>query len=218
MNRHRLSFQTEASLLTLVAIAATVYFCSIGCKKSPGDPYVSGILAHRAEVDSFFRFHPQSPFNLDTSIRYEGIKWFPPDEQYCFKSVLYPYEPRDTVIVLGTKGEERTQIKYGYFIIGFAGMKYQLNVYTGPSPPDSGEERFFSLWFTDQTTGKETYPVGRYLDVGDENSDPEFIYTIDFNNAYNPYCAYCSLYSCAIPRKEDHLRFPILAGEMKYHK
>jgi uncharacterized protein (DUF1684 family) len=59
--------------------------------------------------------------------------------------------------------------------------------------------------------------VGRYLEVGQEVADPDYLYTIDFNNAYNPYCAYSSQYSCAIPRKEDHLDFPIRAGEMKYH-
>jgi uncharacterized protein (DUF1684 family) len=63
----------------------------------------------------------------------------------------------------------------------------------------------------------ETYHVGRYVDVGAEQPDPEHVYVIDFNNAYNPYCAYSSLYSCAIPRREDRIPTPVRAGELKYH-
>jgi uncharacterized protein (DUF1684 family) len=74
-----------------------------------------------------------------------------------------------------------------------------------------------SVWFTDETTGKETYRVGRYVEVGEENPDPQFVYTIDLNKAYNPYCAYSDLYSCAIPRKEDHIPIAIRAGEKNYH-
>ncbi len=71
-------------------------------------------------------------------------------------------------------------------------------------------------WFTDKTTGNETYPVGRYLDF-ELNNDPEFIYKLDFNRAYNPYCAYSDLYTCAIPTKEDYLDFEIKAGEKTFH-
>jgi uncharacterized protein (DUF1684 family) len=75
---------------------------------------------------------------------------------------------------------------------------------------------YFSIWFTDLTTGEESYGVGRYLDF-ELNSDKDFIYTIDFNLAYNPYCAYSSEYTCAIPTKEDYVDSEIEAGEKKYH-
>jgi uncharacterized protein (DUF1684 family) len=74
-----------------------------------------------------------------------------------------------------------------------------------------------SVWFTDETTGKETYDVGRYIDVGNEQPSADFDYTIDFNKAYNPYCAYSNLFSCAVPRKQDHLDVALRVGEMKYH-
>ena len=180
---------------------------------------VDEILAHRKEVDSIFQNDPSSPFNRDTSVHFNGIKWFPPDVKYYFKSKLYKYKIPESVLIYGTKGEERKHIKYGYFIINFEGKEYRLNVYK-ISPADPNYERYknyLSVWFTDETTGKETYQVGRYVDVGDENNDPDFLYTINLNNAYNPYCAYTPLYSCAIPRKEDHLNFAVKAGEMKYH-
>jgi uncharacterized protein (DUF1684 family) len=74
------------------------------------------------------------------------------------------------------------------------------------------------VWFTDETTGQDTYGVGRYVDVGNEDADPDHPYVIDFNKAYNPYCAYSNLFSCAVPRKEDHLDIALRVGEMKYHE
>ena len=52
--------------------------------------------------------------------------------------------------------------------------------------------------------------MGRYLDF-EKVDDPEHVYTLDFNLAYNPYCAYTSAYGCAIPRKEDRLDLAITA-------
>jgi hypothetical protein len=77
-------------------------------------------------------------------------------------------------------------------------------------------KKYYSIWFTDKTTNEESYGVGRYLDFK-KSDNPNKVYTIDFNYAYNPYCAYNSNFSCAIPRKEDHINFAIKAGEKKYH-
>ncbi len=174
------------------------------------------IAQYRAEADDFFRNNPASPFVRDTSIRYTGIKWFPADLKYYFQSQLFRYEHPETVIVLGTKGEERKELKYGYFILPFEGTEYTLNVYKDVQKNSKQPSRSLAVWFTDETTGKETYHVGRYVEVGDEEPDPSHLYTINLNNAYSPYCSYSGLYSCAVPRKEDHLAFAVRAGEMAY--
>ena len=182
---------------------------------------VEEVLNHRKEVDDDFRNNPDSPFNLDSSIRFDGIKWFPPDVNFHFLSRLFRYQTPETVTVYGTKGEPRKQLRFGYFELPLNGNLLRMNVYKF-TPSDSTRYRLYkdnlSVWFTDATTGKETYNVGRYIDVGDQKDDPMYLYVIDFNNAYNPYCAYSARYSCAIPPKEDHFDFPIRAGEMKYHE
>ncbi|MER3523273.1 MAG: hypothetical protein C4326_04215 [Ignavibacteria bacterium] len=180
---------------------------------------------HRAAMDEFFRNDPESPFRRDTSVRYEGLTWYPIDPQYCGKSVLHRYEHPETVIVFGTKGEERRNLRYGYFEFDVpdenGSMKrIRLNVYKF-TPYDAKRYALYrnvlSVWFTDKTTGTETYHVGRYVEIGEEHPDPGHVYTIDLNKAYTPYCAYSDLYSCAIPRKEDHLDVAIRAGEKTYH-
>lgn len=181
---------------------------------------INEILEHRAKQDTFFRNSSDSPFKRDTTIKYQGLKYFEPNLKFYFKSKLHKYKNPDTVVVLGTKGEERKQLKYGYFELNFEGKKYKINVYKF-TPYDSVRYSLYkdhlSFWFRDKTTVKETYEVGRYVEIGKENPNPEHIYIIDLNKAYNPYCAYSPIYSCAIPREEDYLDFEVRAGEKKYH-
>ena len=139
--------------------------------------------------------------------------------------MLHRYQHADTVIVMGTKGEERKQLRYGFFEFVVPDeygtpTTLRLNVYKFTPYDTKRYARYkdnLSVWFTDKTTGKETYDVGRYVEIGNENPDPTHVYTIDLNKAYNPYCAYSSLFSCAVPRKEDHLTIALRVGELKYH-
>lgn len=204
-------------LITLISVLL------ISCSKKEINPeYLKEIESYRAQKDSFFRFDPNSPFNRDKSVKFTGLKYFDVNPDFVFKSKLYRYAIPETVIVLGTKGEERTQIKYGYFQFSYKGKTYKINVYKYPETSiKEGKEylrNYLAVWFRDLTTGDETYEVGRYLDVEEESPDPEYLYTLDFNKAYNPYCAYTPIYSCAIPREEDFINIRITAGEKKYHQ
>jgi uncharacterized protein (DUF1684 family) len=177
-------------------------------------------------VEEFFTKDPGSPFRRDTTIAYEGIRWFPINPAFRVASLLHRYGTPDTVIIMGTRGEQRRNLKYGYFDFLLPDEKgravpCRLNVYKF-TPYDGQRYLLYrdqlSVWFTDATTGKETYHVGRYVDVGLDFPDPAHRYTIDLNKAYNPYCAYSTMYSCAIPREEDHLPVAVRAGEMTYHQ
>ena len=226
MNLRRITFNDILIAIVIVCALLTVSGCqqhrlqTVAFSAQDSIKIIQDILAHRAEIDSAFQNDSTSPFRRDSSVCFTGIKWFPPDLSYYFKSKLYRYDHPETVSVYGTKGEERKHLKYGYFLLQFAGQEYRLNVYkfTASDPARFIKYRnYLSVWFTDRATGNQTYNVGRYVDVEDESSEPNHLYTINLNNGYNPYCAYTHLYSCAIPPKEDHLDFAVLAGEMKYH-
>ncbi|MBI4535848.1 MAG: DUF1684 domain-containing protein [Ignavibacteriae bacterium] len=183
-------------------------------------------VAYRAEVEVYMRDDPGSPFGRDTTIKFHGLHWFPIDPRYRVSSVLHKYEDPETVVVLGTKGEERKQLRYGYFEFVLPDEQgnakpLRINVYKF-TPYDTKRYALYkdnlSVWFTDSTTSIETYGVGRYVEVGNEHPDPSHVYSIDFNKAYNPYCAYSNLFSCAIPRKEDRLEIALHAGEKNYHE
>ena len=187
---------------------------------------VSENAEYRREREAFLRDNPDSPFKRDRVIEFHGTSWYPVNVRYRGLSVLHRYATPEITIVKGTKGEDRKQLRYGYFEfpvpdMGGAPALIRLNVYKF-TPSDSLRYArypdFLNVWFTDETTGNETYEVGRYVDVGDEHPDPQHVYVIDLNMAYNPFCAYNDSYSCAIPRKEDHVSISIRAGEKKYHQ
>lgn len=175
--------------------------------------YAKQIEHMRTQTDRWMRTNPDSPFNAKEKVEFHPLNYYEPNMDFIFKSKLYEYDPKDTVTVFGTKGEKRTFLRYGYFNINYEGQTHKLNLYVGRT---ADGKTYPSIWFTDETTNDETYGVGRYLNIRLSN-DPEHIYTIDFNAAYNPYCAYSKEYSCAIPRKEDHLNFAVEAGEKKFH-
>ena len=189
-------------------------FNSCGKKYSPEQlAYINGIEKLRKEKDNDMKNDPDSPFQRDKNVPFHNLNYFPVDPNYVFHSKLYLYKNQDTVSIFGTKGEERKIVRYGYVTFNLNNTSYKLNVYKGIS---SSGSIYYTIWFTDKTTNVETYGVGRYLDF-DLSPDTNYIYTIDFNMAYNPYCAYTPMYSCAIPRKEDHIDAAIEAGEKKFH-
>jgi hypothetical protein len=175
--------------------------------------YISSIENERKEKDDYIKDDPYSPFNQEPKVKFEPLKYYDVDPSFVFKSKLTEFESKDTIIISGTKGEEREVLKYGFVTFVHENNNFKMNVYEGRSR--SGQT-YHSLWFTDLTTNEETYGVGRYLDF-ELSPDKDYIYTIDFNKAYNPYCAYSSKYSCAIPTKEDFLSLEIKAGEKKFH-
>lgn len=175
--------------------------------------YINTLKQEREAKDEEMRDDANSPFNRDSTAEFKPLKYYKPTAEFIFKSKLYLNDKQDTITIFGTRGEPRKTIVFGYVLLDYKGKLYKLNVYKSNS---STGESYYSLWFTDKTTGNETYPVGRYLDF-ELNSNPDYVYTIDFNRAYNPYCAYSSLYTCAIPTKDDYLDFEIKAGEKKFH-
>lgn len=176
--------------------------------------YIATVEKSRQEKDEWMKNNASSPFNKDSTAHFSPLKYFPVNPDFVFTSVLFENEQKDTVIIFGTKGEERKVVKYGYVVWNRGNEKRTINVYKGVSR--TGVE-YYSIWFTDKTTNKETYGVGRYIDFT-MNDDSDFRYTIDFNLAYNPYCAYSAQFSCAIPTKEDYIDVAIEAGEKKFHE
>lgn len=189
---------------------------SLSCVKeysTKDKQYIARINQIRADKDEFMKTDPDSPFNRDSSAVFHKLKYFDADPDWVFESLLYENKLKDTVEIFGTKGEARKAIRYGKVKFSRSGRDYVINVYK--SFTKSGQE-YFSVWFTDKTTGNETYSVGRYIEFL-KQKDPFHKYTIDFNLAYNPYCAYSRFYSCAIPTQEDYIDLLIEVGEKKFN-
>jgi hypothetical protein len=134
--------------------------------------------------------------------------WFEPDPALCVEAKLVPEaQPREEV-VMSTRGNKRRALKLGVLEFTLAGKALRLTALRLLEPGVG--EAAISVFFRDATTGKESYPVGRYVEPAALGGDR---YVLDFNRAYNPSCAFSALYNCPIPPRENVLPVAIHAGE-----
>lgn len=179
------------------------------------DQFKSEFENYLQEKNNYFKNGENSPLPEVDQSGFTGLHYYDYNPVYRFEGSIIKYENPDTVIIYGTKkDDERPSLKYGYFAFNLYNQKHQLQIYK-IIRKDTTYQQYLFLGFTDGTSNKETYGGGRYIDL-EENEDNYYI--VDFNYAYNPYCAYNPKYSCAIPTKENHLEVAIEAGEKKWHE
>ncbi len=155
-----------------------------------------------------------SPLLEEDKESFQGLNYYDYDINWRFEGPIQLFSDPDTIIILGSKGEERKCFNFGYFNFFKNGKNYKLMILKFP-PHKEGAKFYFFLGFWDKSSGKETYGGGRYIDI-EEN--PENYYVVDFNYSYNPYCAYNHRYSCAVPPLENRLSLEIKAGEKIFKK
>lgn len=155
-------------------------------------------------------FDPQSPGFK----RYKGVRYFPVDPAYRYVVRLIPDPKPEAVTILATHSDPRRALRIGWFEFLAGKTPCRIAAYRLLEPGVA--EDAVSVFFRDATTGKESYPVGRYVDP---KRLPDGAYLLDFNLAYNPACAYSKHYNCPIPPRENALPVAIRAGEMdpRYH-
>ena len=172
------------------------------------EAYVRRIEAERIEKDDFFRTHPHSPIPWGVRGRMKGLEYFPIDPTYRFRVKLVRYPKPEPVVLATSKGVPRNMVKSGYFEFTIGGQTRRLQVYRSLEPDAS-----LFVPFRDATSGVESYGAARYLDIEERPSDD---YVLDFNLAYNPYCAYSNDYVCPFPPRENWLDIAIRAGEKDF--
>lgn len=169
----------------------------------------SRLADFRLHKDEYFRDGANSPLDFDDVERFEALDYFPENAALAFVLDLDTDAP-DTgdIVQLDTSDGLVVEFaKAGRVTFTVGDQQRSLTVLK-----DLHRGRFF-LPFTDATTGVETYEVGRYLDP-QQNRDGQLI--VDFNYAYNPYCAYGEGWSCPTPPAENHLNVRIEAGEKNF--
>jgi len=205
----------QKSLIIFTVLIITFSFFSCGENFTPEEiKYIEKVKQIRNETDNYMKNNPDSPFNYKGKVEFHPLNYFDVNLSFVFESKLHEYETKDTVVIFGTKGEERQAVRFGYFPIKYEGNEFNLKLYE--SSANEGDQKYYSIWFTDRTTNNESYGVGRYINF-EKKDDPDHFYLIDFNFAYNPYCAYSPDYSCAIPTINDYIDIAIRAGEKKFH-
>ena len=160
------------------------------------------LLSARRQKDQFFKTNPQSPLTPEQQAQFTSLSYYDYNPELDLKITAEAFNNSQFVPIQTTTGDVRQYKRYGQFTFTVDGQEMRLTIYEA----DYG----FFLPFVDAGAGTETYPAGRYL-------EPEYLgdnrFHVDFNHAYNPYCAYDEGWSCPITPAENRLKVAIRAGE-----
>jgi len=165
------------------------------------------LLRFRERKDISFRTDHDSPFSRED---FGGLKYFEPNPEFRLETELHRNPAPGSAMMTTSKGTRQLFNNIGYFELSIEGRSVRLNAYQSAERDDPS----IFIPFRDATSGKESYGAARYLDLEVEHDDK---YAVDFNYAYNPYCAYSDAYVCPLPPTENWLSVAIRAGEKKYH-
>lgn len=203
-----------------VAAAALALLLCAGCTGSgdavmeavpPPDGWEQAVLESRAEKDRDFRLDPDSPIPPERREAFDGLGYWPVDPAYRLEGPLLPYPEPEPFTIITTTGKSRPCERYAKLRFRLRGELLELQVYR---LLDSSSSSPF-LPFTDATSGVETYPAGRYVDL---ERIGENRWVLDFNRAFNPLCAYGmpERYVCPVTPPENRLPVRVEAGERGY--
>jgi uncharacterized protein (DUF1684 family) len=164
-------------------------------------------LDFRKLKDEFFAEDQESPLSPGQKADFKGLNYFPVDPSLRLKVKVELIEDSHEFKIPTSTGSYQTYRRFGRFKLSLEGQESWLTIY-------ADEDSYF-LPFVDSLAGKETYPAGRYLEP---EPLPDGRFQIDFNLAYNPYCAYNEMWSCPLTPAENRLKVAIRAGEKIFHE
>ena len=193
----------------LSAVSALVVLTCLGCSNKPPDEdrdYPARIAEERALKDAAFQ-KDSDPIPDNRKKDLLPLAYFPVDPDYKVAAVLKPTDDETVIPMPTSTGTARQMRRAGLLEFTIKGQPTRLTALVDLT--DRNLEHL-TVMFSDLTSGTETYPAGRYLDL---SRNATGIYEIDFNRAYNPYCYYNASYECPYPPPENRLKVPIRAGE-----
>lgn len=171
--------------------------------KSNPQAYITKIEAERKAKDELFKSGPDSPIADKAS--FHGLHYFKVNPEFLVKANIVPYTGDEKELTITyTDGTNEKYVRYGYANFTINGQAEKLLLLENDGT--------LSVLFKDETSGKETYGGGRYIDYPVSGIKNNTI-ILDFNKAYNPYCAYQENFACPVPPKENKLTVSIFAGE-----
>ena len=187
-----------------------MFILSFSISAQDSTEYVNEILAHQMEQNHEFADSLKSPLKEEDRKVFSHLEFFPINKDYRVEAKFVKAENEEPFKMQTSTDREPWYIKYGEAHFKIKGEELVLSIYKSlRTVKMEGYEDYLFLPFADYTNGLESYGGGRFIDL--KIPEGETI-VIDFNKAYNPYCAYNSRYSCPIPPEENELQVEIPAG------
>ena len=185
-------------------------FCSVFSLAQQKDKYAESISAYQK---NYISTHGVVKGNDRKYFRF-----FPVNADYNINCAFEKITDTADITMKTSDGKTKHYFKYGRVNFTIAGTACTLFLYQSKDLMQTENyEDYLFIPFTDSTTGDQSYGSGRYLDFFISDIDKNSL-KVDFNKAYNPYCAYTTGFHCPVPPKENHLPLAIKAGEMAFGK
>ena len=156
----------------------------------------------RRDKNHYYQTDRHSPLTPEQKRTFQGLAYFPENPDLVLELQIEEFQQKDEIRMQTSTGDVQVYQRFGRLHFTVEGQPAELVLY-------QSEDGYF-LPFVDVLANRETYGAGRYLEP-EPSGDGRF--TVDFNYAYNPYCAYNELWSCPITPFENRLKVPIRAGE-----
>jgi uncharacterized protein len=181
--------------------------------QTASEDFLKEILEFQDKLNRSYKDPEKSPLKKEKLESFLAHDFFPPNDTFRVEAT-FKRTPKEKVFKMKTTTERLPDyLKYGELYFELNGKQHRLNLYQNIQLSAKEEYKdYLFLPFTDLTSGSETYGGGRYIDFKIPQSKKV---VLDFNKAYNPYCAYNNIYSCPIPPPENFIDEAIRAG-VKY--
>ena len=188
--------------------------CLVGCAQKKQS--IQGETEFQRELNAAYKDVTTSPLKEKDRKQFKGLDFFSFDSTYVVRAQFKRTPNEDPFKMKTTTERLPIYVKYGELLFHLKGEDFKLNIYQNQGLIEQeGYEDYLFLPFLDETNGLESYGGGRYIDARIPEGDTMII---DFNQAYNPYCAYNDKYSCPIVPRENYLRTRIEAGVKAFGK
>ena len=174
--------------------------------------YIQEAKAYQEALNEEYASEEHSPLNKEDLAQFEALPFFPISTDFIVEARFEKFKKKQVEIFQTSTARMPSYVIYGMLYFEINGQELALTLYQNPSFKKNPDlKNYLFLPFTDLTNGENTYGDGRYLDFYITEGETVIL---NFNKAYNPYCAYSDLYSCPVPPKNNFLDIEINAGVM----
>jgi uncharacterized protein (DUF1684 family) len=195
-----------------------VFLSFLSCN-SQGKRALIGDTEYQQKLNASYKDASTSPLKSVDLKKFKGLDFFPVDSSYVVKATLVKTKNAPVFEMATTTDRKPLYKEFGILFFKLKGVDCQLTIYQSQDDlRDEKYKNYLFLPFTDDTSGNESYGGGRYMDVMTTDIADNNTLILNFNNTYNPYCAYNDKYSCPLTPRKNHLNLEIKAGIKKFKK
>jgi hypothetical protein len=188
------------------------------CNSQDKRPLI-GDTEYQQKLNASYKDASKSPLKSKDLKNFKGLNFFMVDSTFIVIAKLTKTTNAPTFEMATTTDRKPLYKEYGMLNFTLKGKDFELTIYQSQDEvSDEKYKDYLFLPFTDDTSGEDSYGGGRYMDVMTTDEDPDGTIKLNFNNTYNPYCAYNEKYSCPLSPRKNHLDIEIKAGIKVFEK